>query len=63
MNWNDLANSIRDMPEDQKSKTVFFREPWDKEAEMFVVDVYAAREELGSPEGVVEVHKDEFYLG
>ena len=61
--WNDLAKSILEMPDSEKSKPVFFREPWDKDAEMFIVDVYTAKEDLANPEGVVEVHKDEFYLG
>lgn len=61
--WNDLVTRILEMPDSEKSKPVFFREPWDKDAEMFVVDVYTAKEDLANPEGVVEVRQGEFFLG
>lgn len=62
MTWNELIKQIMEMPESERVKTAFYREPWDTGAEMFPVDVYEAKEDLTDSEGKVKVKKDEFFL-
>ena len=63
MTWNDLAKCILEMPDSEKSKPVFYREPWDKDVEMITLSVQVASEDLTDPEGEVRVRKGEFFLG
>lgn len=66
MTWDELAKMIADMPESERKKIVLYREPWDKEAETFAVDVHEATEdivaeseELGKP---ITIKKGEYFL-
>lgn len=62
MTWDDLAKRILKLPESEREKTAYYREPYDKYAEMFPVDLYEATEDLTDSEGVVKVVKGERFL-
>lgn len=62
MTWDELAQKIADMPEVERAKTIFYREPWDEAAEMIRVDLYRATENLPDPAGVVKVPAGEVFL-
>lgn len=62
MTWNDLADAIAKMPEDELDKTVIYREPYDSEAEHYMVDVVSATESLVGTDDDLEIVKGELFL-
>lgn len=62
MTWDDLAKAILEMTDGDREKTVYYREPYDNDAEMFPVNIRETIEDLADPEGAIKVSKGEAYL-
>jgi len=67
MTWDELSKIIADMDESEKKKVVKYREPWDKEAETFAVDVHEATEDITPGEdsefgAEATIKKGEYFL-
>jgi hypothetical protein len=62
MTWDDLAKRILEMPESERGKTVYYREPWDDNPEIFPLDAFEAIEDLSDLEGDVKIEKGETFL-
>lgn len=62
MTWNELADAIAIMPEDELNKTVIYREPYDSDTEHYMVDVVSATENLVGTDGCLEIPKGDLFL-